>query len=432
YYRAYATNSIGTGYGDELYFATTLEGLGTGADPYEISNLNDLRILSENSVYWDSYFIQIADIDATDTQNWNNGAGFSPIGEDTFNPFNGDYDGAGFTIDGLFINRSNTNSIGLFGHTFGASFFNLGVTNVDVTGSWFVGSLVGYNETSTVTNSYSTGSLSGNEYVGGLVGSNYYSSPNNNYSTCSVNGDASIGGLVGFITESSVINSYSAGNVSGVERVGGLVGYSKNNSTITNCYSTGSVNGDASIGGLLGYNHSSSVNNCFWDIQTSGQYSSDGGTGKTTAEMQTESTFIDAGWDFTSIWSMDYFYGMGYPFFNWQDVAPAGSVPLSPENFQVVINTPDVYLSWDVVIESTEGYAIIPDGYIIYYSEDEENYYFLTITNQTSFIHYAVTDFSSQMFYQVVAIKVDDSRQLSYLQGLNNRKEKIRWNEVEE
>jgi len=36
-----------------------------------------------------------------------------------------------------------------------------------------------------------------------------------------------------------------------------------------------------------------------WDIQTSSQTRSDGGgTGKTTAEMQTAKTFLDAGWDF--------------------------------------------------------------------------------------------------------------------------------------
>jgi hypothetical protein len=37
---------------------------------------------------------------------------------------------------------------------------------------------------------------------------------------------------------------------------------------------------------------------CFWDTQTSGQITSDGGTGKTTSEMQTTSTFLEAGWDF--------------------------------------------------------------------------------------------------------------------------------------
>jgi len=40
------------------------------------------------------------------------------------------------------------------------------------------------------------------------------------------------------------------------------------------------------------------VTSSFWDIQTSGQTISAGGTGKTTAEMKTRSTFTDAGWDF--------------------------------------------------------------------------------------------------------------------------------------
>jgi len=36
----------------------------------------------------------------------------------------------------------------------------------------------------------------------------------------------------------------------------------------------------------------------FWDIDRSGQTTSFAGTGKTTAEMQTAGTFLDAGWDF--------------------------------------------------------------------------------------------------------------------------------------
>jgi hypothetical protein len=40
------------------------------------------------------------------------------------------------------------------------------------------------------------------------------------------------------------------------------------------------------------------VTTSFWDIETSGLVSSHGGTGKTTAEMQTTSTFLEADWDF--------------------------------------------------------------------------------------------------------------------------------------
>ena len=40
------------------------------------------------------------------------------------------------------------------------------------------------------------------------------------------------------------------------------------------------------------------MTSCFWDIETSRQSTSAEGMGKTTAEMQTASTFLDAGWDF--------------------------------------------------------------------------------------------------------------------------------------
>jgi hypothetical protein len=58
------------------------------------------------------------------------------------------------------------------------------------------------------------------------------------------------------------------------------------------------VSGDDPVGGLVGDDLKGTVKDSFWDIQTSGQAASAGGTGKTTAEMQMESTFTDAGWDF--------------------------------------------------------------------------------------------------------------------------------------
>ena len=66
---------------------------------------------------------------------------------------------------------------------------------------------------------------------------------------------------------------------------GGLVGSNQTEGHITHCYSTGAVFGNSD--GLIGHNFSGNVTYCFWDIQTSGLTESDGGTGKTTAEMQT-------------------------------------------------------------------------------------------------------------------------------------------------
>ncbi|MEA1986289.1 MAG: T9SS type A sorting domain-containing protein, partial [Candidatus Marinimicrobia bacterium] len=174
--------------------------------------------------------------------------------------------------------------------------------------------------------------------VGGLVGYNYNSSTvTNSYSTKSVSSYYSVGGLVGRNNLSTVINSYSTGSVSGDDYVGGLVG-SNYSSTISNSYSIGSVNGSGSdFGGLVGTNYSSStVSNSFWDQERSGQSSSAGGTGKMTANMKNVATYTDTStsiglynaWDFidnpnddnqnNDIWEIDT-YNDGYPYLTWQD-----------------------------------------------------------------------------------------------------------------
>ncbi len=73
-----------------------------------------------------------------------------------------------------------------------------------------------------------------------------------------------------------------------------------NSGYVIRCYSTGAVSGSSSlsVGGLVGSDRQPRVILCFWDTQTSGQNTSVGGTGKTTAEMQTADTFLKAGWDF--------------------------------------------------------------------------------------------------------------------------------------
>ena len=65
---------------------------------------------------------------------------------------------------------------------------------------------------------------------------------------------------------------------------------------IANCYSIGRVEGTARVGGLAGHNNGE-IADSFWDVQTSGLTTSDGGNGKTTAQMQSARTFLEAGWD---------------------------------------------------------------------------------------------------------------------------------------
>ena len=281
----------------------------------------------------------------------NQGKGWQPIGTSAYNLFWGEFDGQGYEIRDLFINRPHEYYVGLFGLVgYRGVIKDVGVVNFTVSGSNRVGGLVGEN-LGTVSNSYSTGNVSGSSCVGGLVGRNDDDSVSNSYSTASVTGDYHVGGLVGW-NEGPVSDSYATGSVSGDMNIGGLVGvnwgtvsnsYSSGNvtgdsdvgglvgrnlwGTVSDSYSTGSVTGDENVGGLVGRSYDSTVSNSFWDIETSGQATSVGGTGKTTAEMKDIATFSGAGWDITAVANPStrnpsYIWNIvddeTYPFLSWQ------------------------------------------------------------------------------------------------------------------
>jgi len=192
-----------------------------------------------------------------------------------------------------------------------------------VAGSGHVGGLVGANWEGTIANSYSTADVSGDSSVGGLVGHNAYrGSITNCYSEGDVLGDEYVGGLVGQNWVGTISNCYSTSSVSGNDKVGGLVGYS-NSGTITNCYSTAFVSGTTDVGGLVGYNYYGSYTKCLWDNTVNsglpgiGNATDPNVIGESTANMQTESTFTNAGWDFVNIWDLTC-EGMNYPRFIWQ------------------------------------------------------------------------------------------------------------------
>ena len=213
----------------------------------------------------DANYVMVSDVDASITSSWGGGVGFDPAGDST-TAFTGSFDGQNHTISSLYINRPAEDRIGLFGYTNGASTQDVGLININVTGNNRVGGLAGYNEFSSITNSYVTGSVMGNgDSIGGLVGYNTNdSSITNSFATGSVVGNGQYtGGLVGENENSSIINSYAAGSVAGgVEITGGLVGYNWR-STITNSYATGPVMGVSEVGGLVGHNFESPITDSY-------------------------------------------------------------------------------------------------------------------------------------------------------------------------
>ena len=237
-------------------------------------------------------------VGADDTPSWNNGAGWNPIGNET-TAFRATFEGNGHTVRNLFINRPTTRAVGLFGYTWPASAIrHVGVTQADVTGSVSVGGLVGRDE-GTITASYATGRVSGVGNVGGLVGLKS-GTITASYASIRVSGTfAEVGGLVGWTSGSIITGNYATGRVSGKQRVGGLVGNAAGTGTIAAGYSTGRVTGTSNVGGLAGAIDPDRLFYSYWDTLTSGQATSDHGTGQTTAQLQapTAATGIYADWD---------------------------------------------------------------------------------------------------------------------------------------
>jgi hypothetical protein len=289
-----------------LVVTASIAGLG-GCDGYtapskdlEIRTWYDLDDVRNNLM---GHHVLMNDLDSTTagyqelaSPTANSGKGWDPIGYiigEGGPIFMGIFDGQGHEIGDLYINRPREDLVGLFGCVDPGVIQDVGVVNVTVTGGDSVGGLAGV--ATIVTNCYSVGSVTGKKYVGGLAG---------------------IGVSVG--------NSYSTGDVTGTEDVGGLLGYTAGN--VSNCYSTSSVTGVDKVGGLVGDNSGGNVRDSFWDVQTSGQPSSDGGTGKNTTEMQDIATFLGASWDIIAvalnetnpayIWNI--VNNVTYPFLGWQ------------------------------------------------------------------------------------------------------------------
>jgi hypothetical protein len=255
-----------------------------------------------------------ANINASATSSWNGGGGFTPLGNQTTD-FSGTFDGLGHSISNLHINQPSNFGIGLFGYTDPVAVIsNTRLLAVNVNGEADVGGLAGYNGGS-IFNSFATGTITGSLFVGGLAGANN-GAINNSFATASVSGTSFVGGLTGD-NSNSINNSYASGSVSGSNAVGGLVGDNDesivNTVSITNSLSTATVNGATSVGGLVGYNGDGTISGSFWNTDTSGQGSSDGGIGLTSAQMMNPANFTSAtsangnvnpGWDLTNTWTI--------------------------------------------------------------------------------------------------------------------------------
>ncbi len=357
----------------------TLSGNGTVSSPYVINTLEELGWLSATHTLWDANFIQLSNIDASDTQSWNNGLGFNPIGTSTIN-FTGSYNGLNHQIQNLHIDQSSAEeAAGLFRYIDTATCENIVLTDVNINGFSFVGSLAGHAENCLITNCSSSGTVSASTWAGHLIGTSIQNTISNCHSSGSVQGTSAIGGLIGQDSSSDISNCYSRANIEGEYVIGGLLGLSRH-ANITNCYSTGLILGSTVFGGFIGDVNNTTIISSFWDTETSNQSTSPGGVGKTTEEMQNYSTFYNAGWDFINetnngindLWGINPQENGGYPFLAWQGYQHISSVD-SPTNVAISVTGNQLTITWDEVSGAT-AYKIFacetPNGEFIDISSD--------------------------------------------------------------
>lgn len=222
-------------------FTRALAGNGAGA-PWEITDVYGLQGLVTTL---DANAVLVNNLDASAAVAWNTGAGFQPIGT-LVSAFTGDFDGNGFFIHNLTINRPGQSYVGLFGYTTDASITNLGLENLSVVGNAVVGGLVGEAVNTNIANIAVSGSVTANGVIAGGLGGVLLNNSVliNSYSTASVSSNGEAGGLIGYLLDADIATSYASGEVLGVGNY---------------------------QGGLVGYYNSGNIDNSYWDTDTTGQ-----------------------------------------------------------------------------------------------------------------------------------------------------------------
>lgn len=298
-------------------------------------------------------------------------------------------------------------------------------SSVNVTGEGtFIGGAFGYlqfaDTSVTVTDSSSSGTVIGNTAVGGFVGEINYGTFTNVSATGNVTGDKAgggtnyyAGGFAAQVCNAVIENSFATGDVSGHDYLGGFIGrgptcnftvrdsYSRGDvapsasgnggsfmsymeqGTITNSYSTGSVDGQTNAGFIYDANSCTGCINNFYDSETTGQSLAGSdtlvGTGKTTAQMKTLTTFTDtatagltSAWDFvgtpnddagnTDDWKIDGVTNDGYPFLTSQTLTPL-PLTLSPADNEADIDpTSNLVMTFNTPSGASSGYINIYDA----------------------------------------------------------------------
>jgi len=353
-------------------------GTGTLDNPYEIATAEQLAGLAYHWSLFDRHFVLTDDIDmgkidpntsvpfgtmATPFVGSFDGGGHTITGLQLDSPYDNyvglfGYIGPGGVVRNLLMADSNVHGRWKVGILAGSNKGHLVDCSVDgfVCGDNIVGGMLAMNEPNgAVVSCISSAEIVGRASAGGLVDNNQGLITACTSSATVTATDGSGGGLVyantGIISSSyacatvhashaggllawngirmignetwvgEVLDCYCLGTVRGYAMAGGLV--CTNAGIVRRCYCANTIGSEGVIRGFAAKQEDTSlaetfVESCYWDVGISGIETSAGGTGLTTAAMQTAETFLDAGWDFETVWMIC--EGEDYPRLRWEGV----------------------------------------------------------------------------------------------------------------
>ncbi|GAB6085243.1 fibronectin type III domain-containing protein [Alkaliphilus crotonatoxidans] len=337
-YRIRAKNDMEVGEWSDLIKVTTsssFRGSGTSEDPFLIYTKEDLISISDNL---DAHYILRNNIDL-ENEDW------EPIGSNNM-PFTGSFDGGGYTISNLKIDKALEKYVGLFSYVEDATIKNLKMENVEIQGKRNVGTLAGATGADTIIENIQIemGNVNGESLVGGLIGNAYNTNLNKIVTNVNVNStatDSYVGGLVGYSVGLRITEIYTVGTVSGKNYTGGLIG-KLGSGNIENSFALGDVIASSGncIGGLVGYMSGGRIENSYFSGNILGSSTEKGGlvgkkgdrekivnsyydgyksniiqqddynVSRLTTGMKNKETYIN--WDFENIWEID--NNQSYPY----------------------------------------------------------------------------------------------------------------------
>lgn len=288
-------------------------GSGTKSNPYQISTPQQLDMVRYNL---SSCYVLKNDINLAEWGNW------EPIGQWEA-PFTGAFDGNGYVIYNMSINKSvqasqsdSTYDAALFGYIDGGTINGLGVydsnisLNYDGGSIWSfgaVGGIVGSIRNGVIEKCFFTGNVSiigtGKAFAraGGLVGCSENSTIRDSFVNAEIYAKADdmntmAGGITAWLYKSTAEKCLVKGSISGNNNsycyVGGINASGENNGSVNHCVvATDALNitGTSQSFDVFG-NYSNKSNNTVVDPGTNRAYS--------------QSTYQNLGWDFKNTWTI--------------------------------------------------------------------------------------------------------------------------------